>query len=340
MGPLIYVLNLAVTNLLLGFAMAMLLGHGPQRWPHLGRWRWPVLGLLRLRRRPASTVSVQPAAPTTSSFAAPVAAVAARTAAAVAPASAPTVQATVSPATSPAAAVAAPAATPPKLAMAPPEEFGDLNWALPLDAVLAQFQSESQGAREEVKAVDERARRCAGSPSAEQIAACVADLTQIAERYLSQQEGALAMLDDTLAGDDEEHRDLGENVRRTAHEQSALLRSALARLANGGERGGLQEQLRELLSQTQAILVVCDRVSDCVAAAAAQLQGRQSPAPKVNEPAGPALPASVDTAEPQETASEEAATLAIDAVNEDALLAAVAKSLAEVGGLREGLPTT
>jgi hypothetical protein len=350
MGLYIYVLNVAVVNLVMGFAVAVLFGHGPQRWPYLGLGSWRRLTRF-WRPRPAAVVPQTPAEmPAPAALALP----AVVESPALPSAASPAGHLGVSPAPAAAISIAKPTAAPLGLA-APPDEFGDLNWALPLDAVLAQLQSEAQRDRGQLAALAERAHRCSLSPAQEEIAACVAELLQVSRNYLAQQEGALAMLDDTLASEEEEHADLGESVRQATQEQSELLRRAVAQLGQWQPAGQhLAEQSQQLLAQTQEILAACDRVAGCVGSAAAKLHQRQSPAPAAVSPG--AAPASPEPASPEPAtnlvhtaaAQDEAASKTVgeaeeaDEANEvddeEALYAAVARTLADFGGLRDGLP--
>jgi hypothetical protein len=348
-----------VVNLLMGFAMAVLFGHGPQRWPHLGLVTWRRFW----RRRPPAAVSPAQAAPATACETLP-AAVASPAVPTNAKELAPTPEAHCAPAqvpAKPATPVAKPAAASPGLA-APPDEFGDLNWALPLDAVLAQLHSEVQAARGQLAALAEKACRCSVSPSQEEIAACLGQLQEVGRHYLGQQEGALAMLDDTLASEGEEHADLGESVRQAAQQQSDSLRCALAELAQWPPAGqSLDKRSQHLLAQTQQILAACDCVGQCVGSAAAQLQQRQSSTPTAtSEPpitasAAPVSPGPttnfvhpvVSPEEParevavrKDEAHDEVTPATAGTLDEEALYAAVARTLADFGGLRDELPAT
>ena len=236
-GFVIFVLWIAVSNLVLGFALAIAMGHGPRRMPRLGlalllRWRMPSLRWrLPLLNRSNS------AEPAESS---------------------------------------APAESPPQGTSSPTVAAGEPTAAtddgVPLAEALAQFQSEVADVRSGFEDVKQRVQACAESPTAEVIEDCVADLKNVGQQILDQRANAIECLQDSSDGSAAQQQAIDE-VQQASARQAADIQETLEEITQLElNPESLEQDCQQLQDHTETLVACCDGVSESIETAKSQVE--------------------------------------------------------------------
>ena len=239
-GFIIFVVWIAASNLVLGFALAVAVGHGPQRlsrrWtPRLSlpRLVFPALGLrLPVRRKPRANIEAAP----------------------------PTPQ----------AEPEEPAAEAEAVAGAAPDD------GIPLDEALAQFQMEVADVRDGLHKVQQRVQACAESPSVDAVEHCVAELTTVGQRILSGRADSLQAIEDASNGSEAHQKAISEVQQASANQATDILQ-ALDDIGLMEVRPeSLAEDCQRLKSHTDALSASCESMGQSIEAARPSSDSRQS----------------------------------------------------------------
>ena len=273
LGPILLVIWIGVTNLVLGFALATAMGHGPRRMPRLGLNFVPPMRLptLRLRlpffkKRTAETATeTEPAVDQTP----------------VSPSSEAAIEApaeTSSPASQTSNTVASNAAasktTASKTAastLAPPTTADDDG--LPLDLVLAQFQQEVAGVRDGLASVNQRVQQCSETPTVEAVDKCVADLKGVGNRLLDQQTESLRAMENCRDGSATSEQLISE-MHQEAATQASHIRQTLDEIQQiEAQDNSVDEDCQRLKQHSDALAASCDAIDKSVSQAREQATG-------------------------------------------------------------------
>jgi hypothetical protein len=239
-------LIIAVSNAVLGFGGAMLLGFGP-RLPELKlqlTWRtWPSAALAffaqlgrHFRRRNSS---LSPAVPP------------------VADETLPSLTLTPIQFADHSASPVTPVRSSPALAEVPGE-------TLSFDDALAQLAQDVSAVRDELGELDARVRSCSESPTVDRVEECVADLKQTGHRLYEQQTLAIAAVQETRADGY-----IAGAATSDAHEfieqHAEQLRQSLEQIDEWKvDPDNLTDDCRRLLAATEQLMQTCDEVGQAL----------------------------------------------------------------------------
>ena len=234
-GMIIFVLWIALSNLMLGFALAVAMGHGPQRLPQfslalLPQLRFPSLKLpfTMWRKSPNEEQALPPrpqAVPET-----PMAEAAEES----------TAETTIAP-----------------------------DNGLSLDEALAQFQMEVDDVRGGLDDVQQRVQACTAAPTVEAVQECVADLQTVSHRILDQRAESLQAIE-TSADSSDVQQKVVDDMQQAAANQAKDILQTLGEIDQLEIRPDtLEEDCQRLQNHTQALAATCDTVSQSIESAQA-----------------------------------------------------------------------
>ena len=233
-GLIVFVLWIALSNLAVGFALAVFAGHGPRRLPSLfaklPNLRLPTLRIPSLRQGTTENVVTDDDSSPSEPEPAP-------------PSPVPETQT---------------------------ESTNVVDDGLPLDEALALFQQDVAEVRDGLNSVSDRLDACSAAPSVEAVEDCVADLKDAGQDMLQRQADQLKVVKES--GGSAASSAVVTKVEQAAAEQASQIQQALNEIDQMEIRPEtLQEDCQRLKDHTSALTASCDALGQSVNTAQAKV---------------------------------------------------------------------